>query len=48
MKEQVKQGDVIGTVSKIPCESKDPKHLHVEVKVGDKLIDPLAVILSDR
>lgn len=48
MKDQVKQGEVIGTVSKIPCESKDPTHLHVEVKVGDKLIDPLAVILSDR
>lgn len=48
MKDQVKQGEVIGTVSKIPCESKDPTHLHVEIKVGDKLIDPLAVILSDQ
>ena len=48
MKDQVKQGEVIGTVSKIPCESKDPAHLHVEIKVGDKLIDPLAVIMSDR
>ncbi len=48
MKDQVRQGEVIGTVSKIPCESKDPSHLHVEIKVGDKLIDPLAVIMSDR
>ena len=48
MKDQVKQGDVLGTVSQIPCESDDPVHLHVEVKVGDKLIDPLTVILSDR
>lgn len=48
MKDQVKQGEVIGTVSKIPCESADPEHLHVEIKVGDKLIDPLTVILSNR
>lgn len=48
MKDQVKQGDILGTVSQIPCESDDPVHLHVEVKVGDKFIDPLTVILSDR
>lgn len=48
MKDQVKQGDVLGTVSEIPCESKDAEHLHVEIKVGDTLIDPLTVILSDR
>ncbi|MBE6825240.1 MAG: M23 family metallopeptidase [Ruminococcaceae bacterium] len=48
MKDQVRQGDVIGTVSQIPCEKSDPTHLHVEIKVGDKLIDPLTVILSDR
>ncbi len=48
MKDQVKQGDVIGYVSQIPCESKDPVHLHVEIKVGDEFIDPLSVILSDR
>lgn len=47
MKDQVKQGDVIGYISQIPCESKDPVHLHVEIKVGDELIDPLSVILSD-
>lgn len=48
MKDQVKQGEVIGTVSNIPCESTDPVHLHVEIKVGDKLIDPLTVILSNQ
>lgn len=48
MKDQVKQGDVLGTVSEIPCESNDAQHLHVEIKVGDTLIDPLTVILSDR
>lgn len=48
MKDQVKQGDVIGTVSQIPCESSDPVHLHVEVKVEEEYIDPLAVILSDE
>ncbi len=47
MKDQVKQGQVLGTVSQIPCESEDPSHIHVEIKVGDKLIDPLTVILSD-
>lgn len=48
MKDQVKQGDVIGYVSQVPCESKDPVHLHVEIKVGDEFIDPLSVILNDR
>ncbi|MBR2715541.1 MAG: M23 family metallopeptidase [Ruminococcus sp.] len=48
MKDQVKQGEVIGTVSEIPCEKSDPVHLHVEIKVGDKLIDPLTVILNDE
>lgn len=48
MQDQVAQGDIIGTVSQIPCEKEDPVHLHVEIKVGDKLIDPLTVILSDR
>lgn len=47
MKDKVKQGDVIGSVAQIPCESEDPIHLHIEIKVGDKLIDPLAVISSD-
>lgn len=46
--DQVKQGDVIGTVSDVPCEKEDVAHVHVEVKVLDKYIDPLTVIMSDR
>lgn len=42
--DEVKTGDTIGTVSLIPCESKDDFHVHIEIRVGDKLIDPLNVI----
>lgn len=45
---QVSRGDVIGKVDTMPCEKDDGEHLHVEVKVGDKTIDPLAVISSDE
>lgn len=45
--DQVKQGDVIGTVAQVPCEKEDVSHIHVEVKVLDKYIDPLTVIMSD-
>ena len=45
--DQVKQGDVIGTVAVVPCEKEDVSHIHVEVKVLDKYIDPLTVIMSD-
>lgn len=45
--DQVKQGDVIGTVAVVPCEKDDVSHIHVEVKVLDKYIDPLTVIMSD-
>ena len=44
----VSAGDTIGTVGQIPCESDAPSHIHIEVRVGDKLIDPLSVINSDR
>lgn len=37
-------GDTIGTVGTIPSESADPSHIHVEIRVGDRLIDPLSVI----
>ena len=46
--QEVKQGDVIGTVSKIPGESKDESHIHIEIKVNDKLIDPLTVISNNE
>ncbi len=45
--QQVKSGDTIGTVGQIPCESADESHIHVEVRVGKKLIDPLSVINSN-
>lgn len=48
MKDKVKQGDVIGKVGQIPFESEVHPHLHVEIKVGDKYIDPLTVIKSNE
>ena len=45
--DQVKQGDTIGTVLEVPCEKDDVPHIHVEIKVLDKYIDPLTVIMSD-
>lgn len=42
--DEVQTGDTIGTVSLIPCESKDDSHIHIEIRVGNKLIDPLNVI----
>ena len=40
-------GDTIGTVGQIPSESGDSSHIHIEIRVGDKLIDPLSVIDSE-
>ena len=45
--DQIKQGDVIGKVYEVPCEKDDVPHVHVEIKVLDKYIDPLTVIMSD-
>lgn len=42
--EELSPGDTIGTVGLIPCESADDPHIHVEIRVGNKLIDPLSVI----
>ncbi|MBQ3417178.1 MAG: M23 family metallopeptidase [Ruminococcus sp.] len=42
--DELKTGDTIGTVSLIPCECKDDSHVHIEIRVGNKLIDPLNVI----
>lgn len=41
-------GDTVGTVSQIPCESADKPHVHIEIRVGDQLIDPLSVIDSEN
>lgn len=42
--DEVISGDTIGTVGQIPSESADDSHIHIEIRVGDKLIDPLSVI----
>ncbi len=46
--QQIKRGDILGKVGVVPCESKDDPHLHIEVKVGDKTIDPLLIISSNE
>ncbi len=45
---QITRGDIIGKVGEIPCEKDDSMHLHVEVRVGDKTIDPLAIIANNE
>lgn len=45
---QITRGDIIAKVGDIPCESQDGKHLHIEIRVGDKYIDPLLIISSDE
>lgn len=40
----VKTGDTIGAVGQIPCECEDDSHIHIEIRVGSRLIDPLSVI----
>ena len=45
--DSISAGDTIGTVGQIPSESADDPHIHVEIRVGKKLIDPLSVINKD-
>ncbi len=40
----VKQGQQIGTVGIVPCESLDASHLHLSMKKSGKFIDPLSVL----
>nr|WP_319489896.1 M23 family metallopeptidase [uncultured Caproiciproducens sp.] len=40
----VKQGQQIGTVGTVPCESVDASHLHLSMKKSGKYIDPLSII----
>ncbi|MDD6251661.1 MAG: peptidoglycan DD-metalloendopeptidase family protein [Oscillospiraceae bacterium] len=44
----VTRGEVITKVGEVPFEAKDEMHLHIEVKVGDKNIDPLMIIASNQ
>lgn len=46
--QQLSTGDTIGTVSKIPCESEDAAHIHIEIRAGSQAIDPLSVIDSNN
>ena len=42
--DELNSGDTVGTVGGVPCENADEPHIHVEIRVGNKLIDPLSVI----
>lgn len=42
--DKVKAGDVIGKLSDIPCEMLDEIHLHVEMTVNDKYVDPVKAL----
>lgn len=46
--DEVKTGDTIGTVAQVPCESDDKSHIHIEIRVDNKLIDPLSVIENNN
>lgn len=39
--DSVKQGDVVGTLGKIPVEAKDSCHLHYEMRIDGNIVDPL-------
>lgn len=45
---EVNTGDVIGTVSTVPYEAMDDNHIHIEIKVDGKYIDPLSVIKNNE
>lgn len=44
----VTKGDIIAKVGNIPCESKDGAHIHIEVRVADKTIDPMMIISTEE
>lgn len=41
---QVEKGQTIGKLGEIPVESADEPHLHLEITVNGKLVDPLAAM----
>lgn len=41
---KVKMNDNIGVVDALPCEAKEGTHLHLEIKVKGKYVDPLAAM----
>lgn len=40
----VEQGETVGTLSRIPCEIEDDIHLHFEISLGGKIVDPLSAM----
>jgi len=40
----VEQGEPIGVIAQVPCESAEDPHLHLEITVNGKVADPLAVM----
>lgn len=40
----VKVGNVIGTLSNIPCEESDGFHLHLEITVNGEYVDPVEAV----
>ena len=44
----VTKGDIIAKVGEIPCESADNTHIHIEVRVADKTIDPMMIISTEE
>lgn len=47
---KVKQGQIIGTVTEIPAEKADGVHIHLEITVEDKTVDPVKALnlMSDN
>lgn len=37
----ISAGDIIGSVKSVPSEISDEPHLHLEIKVGDTVVDPM-------
>lgn len=41
---ELRQGDKVGTLGHIPVETADGEHLHLEVMIDGKYVDPLAAL----